>query len=162
RACCASSRPRACSCAASCVRPRARSRGQGSANGASPTCCGGCGGGGPRAPRGGAGPPRGGRAAAPRPGGAGRAAPPARGGGRGHAPAGAGIERLREILVPLQGLALPVELWERAVLPRRTGAYSTSWLDQLCAAGEVVWVGAGSIARRSGRVALYFRDDAAA
>jgi len=79
-----------------------------------------------------------------------------------HAAAGAGVERLREILVPLQGLALPAELWERAVLPRRVGAYSTSWLDQLCAAGEVVWVGAGAIARRSGRVALYFRDDAPA
>jgi ATP-dependent Lhr-like helicase len=79
-----------------------------------------------------------------------------------HSAAGAGIERLREVLVPLQGLALPAELWERAVLPRRVGAYSTSWLDQLCAAGEIVWVGAGAIARRSGRVALYFRDDAAA
>ncbi len=79
-----------------------------------------------------------------------------------HPPAGAGVERLREILVPLQGLALPAELWERAVLPRRVGAYSTSWLDQLCAAGEIVWVGAGAIARRSGRVALYFRDDAPA
>jgi ATP-dependent Lhr-like helicase len=79
-----------------------------------------------------------------------------------HPAAGAGIERLREVLVPLQGLPLPAELWERAVLPRRTGAYSTSWLDQLCAAGEVVWVGAGAIGRRSGRVALYFRDDAAA
>ncbi len=79
-----------------------------------------------------------------------------------HPAAGAGIERLRETLVPLQGLALPAELWEQAVLPRRTGAYSTSWLDQLCAAGEVVWVGAGALGRRSGRVALYFRDDAAA
>ncbi len=79
-----------------------------------------------------------------------------------HTGAGAGVERLREVLVSLQGLALPAELWERAVLPRRVGAYSTSWLDQLCAAGEVVWVGAGSIARRSGRVALYFRDDAPA
>ncbi|MGA2469519.1 MAG: DEAD/DEAH box helicase [Solirubrobacteraceae bacterium] len=79
-----------------------------------------------------------------------------------HSPAGAGIERLREILVPLQGLALPLELWESAVLPRRVGAYSTSWLDQLCAAGEVVWVGAGALGRRSGRVALYFRDDAPA
>jgi ATP-dependent Lhr-like helicase len=79
-----------------------------------------------------------------------------------HTAAGAGIERLREILVPLQGLALPAELWERAVLPRRVGAYSTSWLDQLCAAGEIVWVGAGALGRRSGRVALYFRDDAAA
>ena len=63
--------------------------------------------------------------------------------------------------MPLQGLALPVETWERDVLPRRTGAYSQSWLDSLCASGEVVWVGAGA-SGRSGRVALYFREDAAA
>ena len=41
-----------------------------------------------------------------------------------HPPTGAGIDRLREVLVPLQGLALPAEVWERDVLPRRTGAYS--------------------------------------
>jgi ATP-dependent Lhr-like helicase len=76
-----------------------------------------------------------------------------------HASAGAGIDRLRELLVPLQGLALPAESWERDVLPRRTGAYSTSWLDMLCASGELVWVGAGPLGR-SGRVALYFREDA--
>ena len=77
-----------------------------------------------------------------------------------HPPTGAGVDRLREILVPLQGLALPLEVWERDVLPRRTGAYSPAWLDQLCASGEIVWVGAGALGRRSGRVALYFRDDA--
>jgi ATP-dependent Lhr-like helicase len=76
-----------------------------------------------------------------------------------HPAAGAGIDRLREVLVPLQGLALPVEIWERDVLPRRTGAYSPTWLDSLCASGEVVWVGAGALGR-SGRVALYFREDA--
>ncbi|HZL47733.1 MAG TPA: hypothetical protein VFC30_01825, partial [Solirubrobacteraceae bacterium] len=54
----------------------------------------------------------------------------------------------------------PAEIWERDVLPRRTGAYSQAWLDSLCASGEVVWVGAGSLGRRSGRVALYFREDA--
>jgi ATP-dependent Lhr-like helicase len=78
-----------------------------------------------------------------------------------HSAAGAGIDRLRGVLVPLQGLALPVEIWERNVLPRRTGAYSQSWLDSLCASGELVWVGAGPIGR-SGRVALYFREDAPA
>jgi ATP-dependent helicase Lhr and Lhr-like helicase len=78
-----------------------------------------------------------------------------------HSGAGAGVDRLREVLVPLQGLALPVEIWERDVLPRRTGAYSPTWLDALCASGEVVWVGAGPLAR-SGRVALYFREDAPA
>ncbi|HXP28146.1 MAG TPA: DEAD/DEAH box helicase, partial [Solirubrobacteraceae bacterium] len=30
-----------------------------------------------------------------------------------HASAGAGVDRLREALVPLQGLALPAEIWER-------------------------------------------------
>ena len=77
-----------------------------------------------------------------------------------HPPTGAGVDRLREALVPLQGLPLPLEVWERDVLPRRTGAYSPAWLDQLCASGEIVWVGAGALGRRSGRVALYFRDDA--
>ncbi|HKG16277.1 MAG TPA: DEAD/DEAH box helicase, partial [Solirubrobacteraceae bacterium] len=77
-----------------------------------------------------------------------------------HPPGGAGPDRLREVLVPLQGLALPADSWERDILPRRTGAYSPSWMDQLCAAGELVWIGAGSLGRHSGRVAIYFRDDA--
>ena len=72
---------------------------------------------------------------------------------------GAGIDRLREVLVALQGLALPADVWERDVLPRRTGAYSPSWIDQLCASGELVWIGAGALGRNSGRVALYFRED---
>ncbi len=61
-----------------------------------------------------------------------------------------------------RGIALPADAWERDVLPRRLGAYSPAWMDQLTASGEVVWVGAGALGRNSGRVALYFRDDAAA
>jgi ATP-dependent helicase Lhr and Lhr-like helicase len=71
-----------------------------------------------------------------------------------------GIDRratLREALVPLQGLSLPVSLWESEVLPRRVPGFNPGQLDQLCAAGEVVWVGAGL-----DRVAVYFREDAAA
>jgi len=75
-------------------------------------------------------------------------------------PGSAGVDRLREVLVPLQGLALAPEVWERDVLPRRVGAYSPVWMDQLCAGGELVWVGAGALGRSSGRVALYFREDA--
>ena len=70
-----------------------------------------------------------------------------------------GIDRratLREALVPLQGLALPVTLWESEVLPRRVPGYGSGQLDQLCATGEVVWVGAGL-----DRVAIFFREDAA-
>ncbi|GAC1316922.1 MAG: ATP-dependent helicase [Thermoleophilaceae bacterium] len=75
-------------------------------------------------------------------------------------PGGAGVDRLREVLVPLQGLALAPEVWEQDVLPRRLGGYSRSWIDQLCAAGELVWVGAGASGRASGKVALLFREDA--
>ena len=73
--------------------------------------------------------------------------------------AGAGPDRLREALVPLQGVALTPKVWEGDVLPRRLGAYSPTWLDELCTSGEVVWVGAGSLGRSDGRVALYFRED---
>ena len=75
-------------------------------------------------------------------------------------PGGAGVDRLRELLVPLQGVALAPAVWERDVLPRRGGAYSPAWIDQLCASGELVWVGAGALGRNSGKIALYFREDA--
>ena len=78
-----------------------------------------------------------------------------------HPASGAGIDRLRETLVSLQGLALPAATWEQDVLPRRLGAYSPTWIDQLCASGELVWIGAGALGRGSGRVGLYFRDDVA-
>ena len=64
---------------------------------------------------------------------------------------------LREALVALQGLPLPVALWESDVLPRRVPGYRPEQLDALCASGEVVWIGAGL-----DRVAVYFREDAAA
>ncbi len=69
-----------------------------------------------------------------------------------------GIDRratLREALIPLQALALPVSLWESEVLPRRVPGYRPEQLDQLCASGELVWVGAGL-----DRVAVFFREDA--
>ena len=73
--------------------------------------------------------------------------------------AGAGPDRLREALVPLQGVALTPKVWEADVLPRRLGAYTPAWLDELCTSGEVVWIGAGALGRSDGRVALYFRED---
>jgi ATP-dependent Lhr-like helicase len=75
-------------------------------------------------------------------------------------PAWQGVDRkatLREALVPLQGLALPVGLWESDILARRVPGYRPEQLDQLCASGEIVWVGAGLE-----RVAVYYREDAPA
>lgn len=71
-----------------------------------------------------------------------------------------GQEALREVIGPLQGLALPAGQWEAETFPRRIGAYSASWLDALATAGDVVWVGAGASGVGGGRVALYFRDEA--
>jgi ATP-dependent Lhr-like helicase len=76
-----------------------------------------------------------------------------------HRAAGAGPDRLRDALVPLQGVALTPKVWEQDVLPRRLGAYSPAWLDELCTSGELVWIGAGARGRSDGRVALYFRED---
>jgi ATP-dependent Lhr-like helicase len=73
--------------------------------------------------------------------------------------AGAGVDRLRESLVALQGVALTPDVWERDVFPRRLGAYSPAWLDELCTGGELVWIGAGALGRSGGKVALYFRQD---
>jgi ATP-dependent helicase Lhr and Lhr-like helicase len=73
--------------------------------------------------------------------------------------AGAGRDRLREALVPLQGVTLTPKVWEQDTLPRRLGSYRSAWLDELCTSGEVVWIGAGALGRSDGRVALYFRED---
>ena len=132
-------------CAASC------GPGAPSASGATPMCCAGC-----AAPRS----PRCARRSSPPSSRRWRASCPSGRESTAQPPGGAGVDRLREVLVPLQGLALAPEVWERDVLPRRAGAYSPAWLDQLCASGELVWVGAGSLGRRSGKVALYFREDA--
>jgi ATP-dependent Lhr-like helicase len=75
-------------------------------------------------------------------------------------PAWHGIDRratLREALVSLQGVSLPVSLWETDILPRRVPDFQPAQLDQLTASGEVVWIGAGLE-----RVAIYFREDASA
>jgi ATP-dependent Lhr-like helicase len=66
-----------------------------------------------------------------------------------------GIDRLREVLFPLQRLPLAPEVWERQVLPVRMD-YRPELLDQLCTSGELVWLGADA-----GRVAITFREDAA-
>ena len=68
---------------------------------------------------------------------------------------GRGIDRLRDVVAQLQGIALPVEAWETDVLPLRVPGYTPAMLDELTAGGEVVWIGAGR-----GRVALHPRSDA--
>jgi ATP-dependent Lhr-like helicase len=69
-----------------------------------------------------------------------------------------GLDRLAEVVGQLEGLALPASVLERDVLPVRVAGYTPQMLDELGAAGEVLWVGAGSLGRDDGRVALYRPD----
>src|SRR5207237_8591478 len=71
-----------------------------------------------------------------------------------------GLDRLVEVIGQLQGVAIPASVLERDVLAARVRDYSPRLLDELTAAGEVAWVGAGSLGRDDGRVALYLRDHA--
>jgi ATP-dependent Lhr-like helicase len=69
-----------------------------------------------------------------------------------------GLDALVETLEQLQGVAIPASVLERDVLPARVDGYRPSMLDELCAAGEIVWIGAGPLGADDGRVRLYFRD----
>jgi ATP-dependent helicase Lhr and Lhr-like helicase len=73
-----------------------------------------------------------------------------------------GIDRLYEVVTQLQGVAVPASVLERDVLSARVRDYTPRLLDELCAAGEVVWVGAGPIGRDDGRVVLHLRGSALA
>ncbi|GAB4330399.1 MAG: ATP-dependent helicase [Dehalococcoidia bacterium] len=74
---------------------------------------------------------------------------------------GGGIGRLREVVVQIEGLPLPVSVLERDILPARMGDYRPSMLDELGATGEVAWAGCGSLGRTDGRVALMRREQVA-
>jgi ATP-dependent Lhr-like helicase len=69
-----------------------------------------------------------------------------------------GLDALVETLEQLQGAAIPVSVLERQILPARVDGYRPSMLDELCAAGELVWIGAGPLGNDDGRVRLFFRD----
>jgi len=50
-----------------------------------------------------------------------------------------GAEALRAVLAELQGLTPPAVTWEREILPARIAGYDAGLLDELAAAGDVVW-----------------------
>lgn len=58
----------------------------------------------------------------------------------------------------LQGAAIVASSLESDVLPLRVRGYRQSDLDAMCAAGEVVWVGAGALGSSDGRIRLFFAD----
>jgi ATP-dependent Lhr-like helicase len=72
-----------------------------------------------------------------------------------------GVDALPETIARLQGAAIPASVLETDVLPARVRGYRAADLDAMCAAGDLVWIGAGAIGANDGRVALCFRDRAA-
>ncbi len=71
-----------------------------------------------------------------------------------------GTDALLRTIEQLQGVAVPASALEQLVLPARIPNYSPALLDEVCAAGEVVWAGAGTIAGGDGWVSLAFADTA--
>ncbi|MEV4338666.1 ATP-dependent helicase [Streptomyces sp. NPDC049590] len=78
--------------------------------------------------------------------------------GRGHELRG--VDGLVRAVEQLQGASVPASALERLVLPSRVAHYTPSMLDELTAAGEVVWAGAGALPGKDGWVSLYLADAA--
>ncbi|WP_245797666.1 DEAD/DEAH box helicase [Mangrovactinospora gilvigrisea] len=79
-----------------------------------------------------------------------------------HVGAGAlrGLDGVVRAVEQLQGAAVPASALEKLVLPARVPGYHPALLDELTAAGEVVWAGAGPLPGKDGWVALYPADAA--
>jgi len=69
-----------------------------------------------------------------------------------------GADAAAEAIGRLQGAPIPASVLEADVLATRLSDYRSADLDALCTAGQVVWVGAGSLGATDGRVRLVFRD----
>ena len=72
-----------------------------------------------------------------------------------------GSDALTNAVTQLQGAAIPASTLERDVLPARVVGYRLGDLDALLTAGEIVWVGAGSVGAADGRIRLFWREQAA-
>ncbi|MDQ1645141.1 MAG: ATP-dependent helicase Lhr and Lhr-like helicase [Cryptosporangiaceae bacterium] len=71
-----------------------------------------------------------------------------------------GMDALVRTVEQLQGVPVPASALEQLILPARVGGYAPAMLDELCAAGEVVWAGTGALAGGDGWLTLAFADTA--
>lgn len=71
-----------------------------------------------------------------------------------------GVDGLVRAVEQLQGASVPASALEKLVLPSRVTGYAPALLDELTAAGEVVWAGAGALPGKDGWVSLYLADAA--
>ncbi|WAC90561.1 ATP-dependent helicase [Mycobacterium sp. Aquia_213] len=71
-----------------------------------------------------------------------------------------GSDGLLSVVDQLAGVRIPASALEPLVLAPRVRDYSPAMLDELLAAGEVTWSGAGSISGSDGWIALHASDSA--
>ncbi|MBN3933120.1 DEAD/DEAH box helicase [Streptomyces verrucosisporus] len=71
-----------------------------------------------------------------------------------------GIDGLLRAVEQLQGAPVPASALERLVLPSRVADYHPAMLDELTAAGEVLWAGAGALPGKDGWVRVHLADAA--
>ena len=72
----------------------------------------------------------------------------------------AGLDGLAAVIDQLAGVRMPASAIEPLVLAPRVRDYSPAMLDELLAAGEITWSGAGSISGSDGWIALHPADSA--
>ncbi|HEY1955438.1 MAG TPA: DEAD/DEAH box helicase [Polyangiaceae bacterium] len=69
-----------------------------------------------------------------------------------------GAEALLAAVTQLEGCPLLASALETEILPSRVPGYRPGDLDELVAAGHVVWAGVESVGPRDGRIALYLAE----
>src|SRR5690606_26190338 len=69
-----------------------------------------------------------------------------------------GVDGVLGVIEQFAGVPIPASAWESLVLPGRVRDYTPALLDELTAAGEVVWAGHGSLPGRDGWVSLHPAD----
>ncbi|HET6241102.1 MAG TPA: ATP-dependent helicase, partial [Arthrobacter sp.] len=78
---------------------------------------------------------------------------------RGHS-ALRGLDGIITAVDQLSGVPIPASAWEPLVLAGRVADYQPAMLDELMAAGEVLWSGAGSLPGNDGWISLHLADSA--
>ncbi|WP_405019430.1 ATP-dependent helicase [Kitasatospora sp. NBC_00070] len=71
-----------------------------------------------------------------------------------------GADGLLRVVEQLQGTALPASALEKLVLPARLLDYTPALLDELTAAGEIGWSGAGALPGKDGWIGLHLPETA--
>ncbi|WP_209748652.1 MULTISPECIES: DNA glycosylase AlkZ-like family protein [Micrococcaceae] len=71
-----------------------------------------------------------------------------------------GLDGIITAVDQLSGVPVPASAWEPLVLASRVSDYQPAMLDELMAAGEVLWSGAGALPGNDGWVSLHLADSA--